>query len=67
MYLWVKDAATMRQARAFLDKYKDADLPLLNQVECALLRATRKGNVFAAVPDTEGANCARHGVSARAN
>jgi len=30
------------KAQTFLDKYKNAELPLLNQVECALLRANRK-------------------------
>jgi hypothetical protein len=30
----------------FFDRYKDAELPLLNQVECALLRLTRKISVI---------------------
>jgi hypothetical protein len=32
--------------REFFDRYKDAELPLLNQVECALLRLTRKISVL---------------------
>jgi hypothetical protein len=50
LYLRVEDAAVMTEAKAFLDKYKDADLPLLNQVECALLRLTRKSNVLRSYP-----------------
>jgi len=50
LYLLVEDAAVMTEAKAFLDKYKDADLPLLNQVECALLRITRKSNVLRSYP-----------------
>lgn len=46
-----KDCAEIRpEAKAFFDKYKDADLPLLNQVECALLRANRKSNVLHEYP-----------------
>jgi|HubBroStandDraft_2_1064218.scaffolds.fasta_scaffold01970_5 hypothetical protein len=46
-----KDCAEIRlEAKAFLDKYKDAELPLLNQVECALLRANRKSNVLHEYP-----------------
>jgi hypothetical protein len=36
--------------REFFDLYKDADLPLLNQVECALLRLTRKISVLSLYP-----------------
>jgi hypothetical protein len=50
LYLGVDDVAVMTEAKAFLDRYKDADLPLLNQVECALLRITRKSNVLKEYP-----------------
>jgi len=50
LYLRTEDAVVMTEAKAFLDKYKDANLPLLNQVECALLRITRKSNVLRAYP-----------------
>jgi len=50
-----KDTASIKfDAKAFLDKYKDAELPLLNQVECALLRATRKSNVLEQYPQLRG-------------
>ena len=51
-FLYVhKDTASIKpEAKAFLDKYKDAELPLLNQVECALLRLTRKSNVLHEYP-----------------
>lgn len=50
IYLRTDDVAAMSEAKAFLDKYKDADLPLLNQVECALLRIARKTIVLRAYP-----------------
>jgi hypothetical protein len=50
LYLQSDDAATQQDAKAFLDKYKDADLPLLNQAECALLRLTRKTSVLYTYP-----------------
>jgi len=50
LYLQSDDVETMTEAKAFIDKYKDADLPLLNQVECTLLRLVRKGNVLRAYP-----------------
>lgn len=50
IYLRTDDVEAMTEAKTFLDKYKDADLPLLNQVECALLRITRKSNVLRAYP-----------------
>ena len=40
--LLVEDPVVKDLCRAFFDRYKDAELPLLNQVECALLRLTRK-------------------------
>jgi hypothetical protein len=51
LYQQIDDAATKVLARAFLDQYKDADLPLLNQVECALLRLTRKISILSLYPD----------------
>jgi hypothetical protein len=50
LYLHKDTAAIKSEAKAFLDRYKDAELPLLNQVECALLRATRKSNVLHQYP-----------------
>jgi hypothetical protein len=50
LYLRGEDVTITVEAKAFLDKYKDADLPLLNQVECGLLRLTRKSNVLHAYP-----------------
>ena len=50
IYLRTDDVEAMTEAKTFLDKYKDADLPLLNQVECALLRIARKSNVLRAYP-----------------
>lgn len=50
IYLQSDDVEAMTDAKAFIDKYKDADLPLLNQVECALLRVIRKMSVLHAYP-----------------
>jgi hypothetical protein len=50
LYLRTEDSATKETAKAFLDRYGDADLPLLNQVECAFLRLTRKRNVLSVYP-----------------
>jgi hypothetical protein len=36
--------------RAFFDRYKDAELPLVNQFECALLRLTRKYTILSVYP-----------------
>lgn len=44
------DGAAKTAARAFLDQYKDADLPLLNQTECAALRLLRKATVVSLYP-----------------
>jgi predicted type IV restriction endonuclease len=45
------DATTREAARSFLDKYKDVDLPLVNQVECAFLRITRKISILTLYPE----------------
>jgi hypothetical protein len=50
LYLHKDNGDIKSEAKAFLDKYKDAELPLLNQVECALLRLTRKSNVLHQYP-----------------
>jgi hypothetical protein len=50
LYLQTDDIDVMTDAKAFLDTYKDAELPLLNQVECAFLRLVRKSNVLQAYP-----------------
>jgi hypothetical protein len=51
-FLWYRteDDRIRMQCREFFDLYKDADLPLLNQVECALLRLTRKVAVLSVYP-----------------
>jgi hypothetical protein len=50
IYLTTDDVALMTTAKTFIDKYKGAELSLLNQVECALLRIARKSNVLRAYP-----------------
>jgi hypothetical protein len=50
LYKRIGDSAVRAKARGFLDQYKDADLPLLNQVECAHLRITRKVAVLSVYP-----------------
>jgi hypothetical protein len=50
LYLRVEDTNVMKKAKLFLDTHKDAPLPLLNQVECALLRFERKSNVLRVYP-----------------
>lgn len=45
-----KDATVKGLCREFLDHHKEADLPLLTQVECALLRITRKISVLSFYP-----------------
>lgn len=50
LYLQTDDIDVMTDAKAFLDTYKDAKLPLLNQVECAFLRLVRKANVLQTYP-----------------
>ncbi len=51
IYLQTEDLEVMTAAKAFIDRYKDALLPLLNQVECTLLRLTRKANVLQVYPN----------------
>ena len=51
LYHRTDDALVKESCRAFFDHYKDADLPLLNQVECALLRIFRKATVVYAYPE----------------
>jgi hypothetical protein len=46
----IDDAGAKQQARSFLDRYKDAPLSLLNQVECALLRLIRKSSIVYLYP-----------------
>lgn len=46
----VIDAATKERCRAFLERLADGTLPLLNQVECAFLRAVRKISVVSRHP-----------------
>ncbi|HWZ52769.1 MAG TPA: hypothetical protein VNW54_15025 [Granulicella sp.] len=50
LFLKTSDLAVTIAAEEFLQTYKEADLPLLNQVECALLRLTRKRNVLFVYP-----------------
>jgi hypothetical protein len=50
LYLHKDTASIKSEAKASLDKYKDAELPLLNQVECTLLRLVRKSNVLQEYP-----------------
>jgi len=51
LYQRSKDDAFKMTCRMFLDAHKDADLPLINQVECAALRLTRKNLVISHYPD----------------
>jgi len=44
------DGAVKESAREFLDRYKEGDLPILNQVECTFLRIGRKMLILAAYP-----------------
>jgi hypothetical protein len=46
----IDDASFRASCRKFFDQYKDAKLPLLNQVECALLRFVRKSAVVSVYP-----------------
>jgi hypothetical protein len=50
LYLHTGDIDVMTDAKEFLDTHKDAELPLLNQIECALLRLVRKNNVLQTYP-----------------
>jgi hypothetical protein len=50
LYHLADDEVTRESARTFLDRHKDADLPLLNQVECAFLRVVRKFSILKLYP-----------------
>jgi hypothetical protein len=50
LYFQTGDADIRALCREFFDRYKDADLPLLNQVECALLRLARKISILSLYP-----------------
>lgn len=50
LFVRTLDPAVKVAAKEFLRTYKEAELPLLNQVECALLRLTRKRNVLFVYP-----------------
>ncbi len=50
LYNRIDDGAVKVTAREFLNRYKEAELPLLNQVECSNLRVTRKSLIIAAYP-----------------
>jgi len=50
LYRRMDDDALKHRCRSFFDHYKDAELPLLNQVECALLRLVRKVCVLSYYP-----------------
>jgi hypothetical protein len=45
------DAQIKEQSGQFLERYKEADLPLINNVECAQLRVTRKLLVISIYPE----------------
>jgi len=50
LYRRTDDTAVRTACHEFFDLYKDADLPLLNQVECALIRLTRKISILSLYP-----------------
>jgi len=50
LFQTTSDAALKAAAGDFLRRYKEGNLPLLNQVECALLRLARKQNVLFLYP-----------------
>jgi len=50
LYHQTGDEAVKTRLREFFDKIRDYPLPLLNQVECALLRLTRKHLVLSIYP-----------------
>jgi hypothetical protein len=50
LYFQRADPDTRALCRAFFDRYKEGELPLLNQVECAFLRLTRKISVVSPYP-----------------
>jgi hypothetical protein len=51
LYLQTGDEAVKTRLRGFFDKIRDYPLPLLNQVECTLLRLTRKNLVLSTYPE----------------
>jgi hypothetical protein len=51
LYNRIDDGAVKAAAREFLNRYKEGELPLLNQVECSHLRVTRKILVISAYPN----------------
>jgi len=44
------DAAIKEKCRAFLERFEDGKLPLMNQVECAFLRVVRKVSIISLYP-----------------
>lgn len=50
LYYQTADDAVKGLLRAFFDKVRDYELPLLTQVECALLRLTRKRFILSVYP-----------------
>jgi hypothetical protein len=50
LFVRTPDPAVKDAAGKFLRTYKEAELPLLSQVECTLLRLTRKRNVLFVYP-----------------
>ena len=50
LYYLIKDEIFKERCRAFLKSYGDAELPLINQLECAYLRVTRKISVLNLYP-----------------
>jgi hypothetical protein len=51
LYYQTSDDAVKELLREFFDKVRDYDLPILNQVECAQLRLTRKFFVLSVYPE----------------
>ena len=50
------DPAIKDKCRAFLERFADGALPLLNQVECAFLRVVRKVSIMSRHPAAPGQN-----------
>jgi hypothetical protein len=50
IYRRTDDEAVKSSCCAFFERYAEAELPLLNQVECSALRVTRKANVISMYP-----------------
>jgi hypothetical protein len=53
LYRQVDDAEVRTAARHFLEEHRGADLPLLNQAECALLRLMHKVTILKIYPDLQ--------------